>query len=300
MQKYIGIDIGGTKIAACLMTEAGEIITSHILATPQTYLELLQNCAWLAKEFMKIAQYGQLPVGVGIAGVLLPSEGKVLASNLPYLNNQNFADDLSLAIGQKVLLANDSNCAALAEAKGGAGVGYNTVLAFIMGTGVGAGLVVSGKLVSGPNDLTGEIGHLPLPFRDETDGPLHDCFCKQKGCIDKSISGPAFVRMYEAVSGQLAEPKQILDLAQRGDALAAQTLDRFYLTIAKALIVPLYAYDPDIIILCGGMSNLPDIANQLQIQILKYSLKPQTNVHLAVAKYGADAGMRGAAWLCQM
>src|SRR5262249_32531955 len=145
----------------------------------------------------------------------------------------------------------------------GAGAGHEIVFGIIMGTGVGGGLVVNKKIVSGPNGLTGEFGHIVVPFLDDADGPVVDCVCRQKGCIDKSISGLALARQYEAMTGKTANALYIGELADAKDPDALRVLDQFYTTVAKAMTAVIYAYDPDIIVVSGGLNKHPGMYEEV-------------------------------------
>jgi fructokinase len=235
-------------------------------------------------------------VGVGVAGRMARDEGCVSA-NLPFLKGQNLRHDLSQRLGRDIRLANDANCAALAEAVDGAGAGHDSVLFLVMGTGVGSGFVHRGKIIDGPNGLTGEIGHLPLPFREAADGPVVPCGCKQQGCIDKSASGPALARLYEAMTGQAADARRIAGLARRGDAGALRVLDRFYEVAAKAMVAALHSFDPDIIVVGGGLGSLPGLCDETPKRWGRYCYIDNPKTKLVPAVHGAAAGARGAAWL---
>ncbi|MDX2028088.1 MAG: ROK family protein, partial [Alphaproteobacteria bacterium] len=186
----IGIDIGGTKIAGAAFTKERREIAQIVTATPDSYSDLVTICRDIVFEFDRKTE--QKPsVGIGIPGPVSRYQGSVFATNIPCLQNKLLQPDLEKVLLRPVRLANDADCAALSEAIDGAGIGCATVFGLIMGTGIGGGFVAHGKIIEGVNGLTGEVGHLPLPFREDSDGPVVSCACGQKGCIDKSISGLA-------------------------------------------------------------------------------------------------------------
>ncbi len=297
MNIAIGIDLGGTKIAGAAFNAQGEQRAQAVHATPDAYEALVRTCVALVEK-MQSATRVVATVGIGIPGTVDRDTGLIrAAANVPCLVGRNLRGDLEAALNRKVRIANDADCAALSEAVDGAGEGYNNVFGLILGTGVGGGLVIDGRLVEGANGLAGEIGHLPLPFREDSDGAAVDCPCGQKGCIDKSASGPALSRLYERKTGQLADAERIADLARRGDAEAGRVLDVFITTLAKAMIPILHMFDPDVIAVSGGLANLPHIYDEVPKRWGRYALRPDIKTRFVPAKHGALSGLRGAAWL---
>ena len=239
----------------------------------------------------------QARVGVGIAGRIDRERGCVSSANLSFLTGKPLLHDLEAKLGRNIRLANDANCAALAEATDGAGASCTSVLGLIMGTGVGAGFVYQGKIMDGFNGVASEIGHLPLPHREEPDGPLAPCSCNQQGCIDKTISGGGLARLYEAMTGKAADAKQIAALSNGGDADALRVLDRFYDVVAKAMVVILHTFDPEIIVVSGGLNALPGLYDEVPKRWGRYCCVAQPKTKFVPARLGATAGLWGAAWL---
>jgi fructokinase len=233
----IGLDVGGTKIAGAVYTEDGAEYVRVVLPTPADYTSFLATCGTIISQLDE-ACGTKASVGIGLPGAIAAkTELLPTIANIACLSGQPLQTDLEAKLGRPVRLANDADCAALSEATDGAGAGYRTVFGLIMGTGVGGGLVIDGNLVQGANGLAGEVGHLPLPFREPADGPIVPCSCGQSGCIDKSASGPALLRLHLVLSGKaLTASPQIADLARQGDAEALATLDRFYTAVAKAMV----------------------------------------------------------------
>lgn len=294
----IGLDVGGTKIAGAAFAQNGEEVVRVVQPTPKDYQEFIGAIQSIIKKLEESVEPISA-VGIGIPGAIgakadpLPS-----IANIPCLSGQNLRSDLEARLGHRVRLANDADCAALSEAVDGAGRGYQTVFGLIMGTGVGGGFVVDGRLVQGANGLTGEFGHLPLPFREESDGPLVNCACGQVGCIDKSASGPALLRLHEQRTGKtLTASPQIAELARQGDAEALATLDSFYTTVAKAMLPVLHMFDPEIIVACGGLSSLPGLIEAVPNRWARYTMIRNIRTSFVQAKHGAMSGLRGAAWL---
>lgn len=297
MPHHIGIDIGGTKIAGGIITSEGSLLTEMIVPVPTAYDPFLKGCHEFVRLLSAVAGTSNCSVGVGVAGRVERDLGQVHAVNLPFLEGHTFRNDLCDLVGRKVRLANDADCIALAEAVDGAGAGYKSVLGLILGTGVGAGFVYKGQLLEGANGLAGEIGHLPLPLREEVDGPLELCGCKQKGCLDKSISGGALSRLYFMMTGKEADAKSIADLARRQDQEALRVLEQFYDVVAKAMVTIIHSFDPDVIVVSGGLCTLPGLYEEVPKRWCRYTMVPDIKTQFVPAKHGPTSGVRGAAWL---
>jgi fructokinase len=290
----IGLDIGGTKIAGAVFDAQGALLAQSAVPTPKDYQSLLDACGTMVGELDQAC--GQKPkIGIGVAGMIDRDKGSVFAPNIPCLEGHAFRSDCEKIFDRAVRLANDADCAALAEAMEGAGQGHRSVFCLIMGTGVGGGFVFDGKMLEGAHGLAGEIGHLPLPFREAEDGPIADCGCGQKGCIDKSISGPALARLYKAMTGKEAHAGQIVDWARQGDSEARRVLDQFYVTVAKATITVIHTFDPDIILVSGGLNALPGLYDKVPNSWGRYSLCKNLRTKFVPAKFGVMSGVRGAA-----
>jgi fructokinase len=297
MSFSIGLDIGGTKIAGALFDAKGVELAHKSAPTPDDYEALLALCVSFIDAFDK-KNGAKASIGVGTAGMIDRAKGSVVAPNIPCLAGKPFQKDLEKRAGRTARLANDADCAALAEATDGAGKGHRTVFGLILGTGVGGGLVIDGKIHQGPHGLAGEIGHLPLPFREAEDGPLEPCGCGQRGCIDKSISGPALARLYKHMTGKEIENSHHVVTSLRADTEdTKRVLDRYYTTVAKGLVTVIHAFDPDIIVVSGGLSSLPGLYDEVPKRWGKFALSKQLHTKLVPGEHGTMSGLRGAAML---
>src|SRR6267143_1548568 len=185
----IGVDIGGTKIEALALDPAGREVFRKRIPTPRgDYAATLAAVAGLVKEI------GDGTIGIGIPGALSRATGLVKNANSTWLIGRPLQQDLEKAIGREVRLGNDANCFALSEAVDGAGKGARVVFGAILGTGVGGGIVVDGRVLTGPNAIAGEWGHNPLPLPTDADLPLPPCYCGRFGCIETYLSGPGLAR----------------------------------------------------------------------------------------------------------
>ena len=282
---YIGLDIGGTKIAGAIFDGAGVELARQVKPTPCGYSDFVTSCVDLIHELDKSSKAS---VGIG---------APYGAANMPFILGKDVAADIGAALGRPVRLANDANCAALAEAIDGAGAGYNSVFGLILGTGVAGGLILNGKIVAGVNGLAGEIGHLPLPYYEPADGVPYPCGCGQKGCIEKLVSGGGLSRLYESMTKEKADAAQIATKAEQGDAKALHVLDRYYTVVAKAMVTIIHSFDPEIITVSGGVSALPGLYQEVPKRWGQYAIVKNPKTKFVPAKHGTMAGLRGAAWL---
>jgi len=299
MTHLIGLDIGGSKIAGGAFSPAGEKIAERIVPTPDDYAAFLAACRGVVFGLEHEAG-AACSVGIGIAGRVTP-QGELgdASPNMIFLQGTSLRQDLQVKLGREVRLANDANCMALAEAVDGAGAGYESVLGVTLGTGIGGGFVFRGRIVVGVNGLGAEIGHLPLPFREEADGPIVSCGCKQHGCVEKSISGGALSRLHAFMTGKEAEPSVIAARVRAREAEALRVLDRFYEVFAKAMVVLLHTFDPDVIVAAGGLSSLPGIYEEVPKRWGRYCFASHPLTRFVPALHGPLSGMRGAAFLCR-
>lgn len=297
MTFLVGLDIGGTKISAAAFTQSGHMDTVQTVMTPASYELFLSVCEKLVGDVSAPSSDSAFTVGVSCAGAVNQSEGTIASANIPYLNGKLFVRDLERRLSKTIRIANDMDCMVLAEAIDGAAQGYTCVHGITLSTGVGSGLVVRGQIVTGPNGLSGEIGHIPLPFRDKDDAPLFRCFCGMDDCIEKAVCGAGLTRLYKVISGKDAAPPAISHRALEGEADALRTLDRYFEMVAKAMVVSLHLVDPDIIVLSGGLSRLPQICDEVTKRWGKYCLNKTPKTKLCLAQHGDTACLRGAAFL---
>ncbi len=294
----IGVDLGGTKIEAVLMDGAGEIHRRQRLATPSgDYAAILDAIRELVHG-LEAGLEGALPVGIGMPGAISPATGRVKNSNSVCLNGQAFAEDIRRLLRRPVYLANDADCFALSEAREGAAAGAVSVFGAIIGTGTGAGIIVNGELLRGPNAIAGEWGHNPLPWPTGADAPAPACYCGRSGCIETYLSGPGFSRDYRQQVGQSLSPPAIVAAAGKGERHACDILDRYLQRLSRALASVINLLDPEVIVLGGGMSNIEAIYTRVPQLWEDYVFSDRVDTRLCRPVYGDSSGVRGAAWLC--
>ena len=292
----IGIDLGGTKIEGIALDNDGTERARRRIATPREYAGTIEAIAELV-ESIDTASGETGTVGVGIPGVVTPSTGLVKNANSVWLNGQPLRRDLEARLTRAVRVANDADCFVLSEATDGAAVGAATVFGVILGTGVGGGIVVNGQCVQGPNLIAGEWGHnsLPWPRPDELDGPT--CYCGKFGCIESWLSGPGFEREYAARTGVTRSARDIVSDAELGDDGARAAVARYHDRLARALASIVNVLDPWVIVLGGGMSNTPRLAESVAQYLPQWVFSDQLETRVVRHQHGDSSGVRGAAWL---
>src|SRR5215471_11409048 len=210
MALRIGIDLGGTKIEALALDDAGREVLRKRTATPQgDYAATVSAVVALVAD-LESSLKTKGTVGIGIPGAMSRVTGLIKNANSTCLIGHPLKQDLERALGREVRLENDANCFALSEAVDGAGKGASVVFGVILGTGVGGGIVVNGKLLIGPNAIAGEWGHNSLPLPRSEDLPLPACYCGRKGCLEAYLSGPALARDHKQATGEDLSPEQIV------------------------------------------------------------------------------------------
>jgi fructokinase len=268
----IGIDLGGTKIEAIALDARGAEVFRKRVPTPRgDYDATLAAIAGLVREA------GEGMVGVGIPGALSRATGLVKNANSTWLIGRPLKQDLERVLGREVRIANDANCFALSEAVDGAGRGAQVVFGVILGTGVGGGIVVEGKVLTGPNGIAGEWGHNPLPLPQEADLPLRECYCGRRGCVETYLCGPA--------------------LERDGGAGCEAAMARYEERLARSLAGVINVLDPDVIVLGGGVSNIRRLYANVPNLWGRYVFSDRVDTRLAPPVHGDASGVRGAAWL---
>ena len=288
----IGVDLGGTKIEAIALADGGREVFRKRVATPRgEYEGTVEAIAALVK------QAGKGSVGIGIPGAISAATGLVKNANSNWLIGRPFGADLEHAIGRPVRIENDANCFALSEAVDGAGKDAEVVFGVILGTGVGAGVVVRGQVLDGPNGIAGEWGHNPLPWPRDEERPGAPCFCGRRGCIETFLSGPGLARDHREVNGADVGPEAILASALAGDAACEATLARYEERLARALAHVINLLDPDVIVFGGGLSNIERLYTNIPQKWGAWVFSDRVDTRLARNVHGDSSGVRGAAWL---
>lgn len=292
-----GIDLGGTKIEGIALDERGVVSARKRIATPSgDYRATLDAIAGLVAELERGAGE-RATLGIGTPGALSRANGLLKNSNSVCLNGRPLDKDLSALLGRPLRIANDADCFALSEAVDGAAAGAAVVFGVILGTGVGGGVVVHGRLLQGPNGIAGEWGHNPLPWPRDDERPGPACYCGKYGCIETWLSGPGLARDFAAVSGRSLSAEQIAQFAAEGDAACAAALARYEDRLARALASVINILDPEVIVLGGGLSKLKGLYQNVPALWGGYVFSDRVDTRLVPAQHGDASGVRGAAWL---
>lgn len=266
------------------------------VATPQgdydaTIRAVAQLVAWADAE---LGDAGT--VGVGTPGSQSPATGLMRGCNSVVLNGRPLKADLQRAIGRSIAMANDADCFTLSEATDGAGAGQDVVFGVILGTGVGGGIAVHGRVVAGASGIAGEWGHTPLPWPTDAERPGPACWCGRSGCIETWVSGPALAADHAREGGH-GTAAEIVDAASAGDRLAEATLDRWLDRLARSLAVVIDILDPQVVVLGGGLSNVARTYAELPARLAPHVFSDTLRTRILPPDHGDASGVRGAAWL---
>lgn len=300
----IGIDLGGSKIEGVALDEEGMELVRQRVPTPagdyQGTLVAIKTLIEQIRAEIKLDSMLEATVGICTPGALSYTDspdGLLKNSNSVCMNGEPVRRDLEVLLGHPVRIANDANCFALSEATDGAARNAAIVFGVIIGTGVGAGIVVNRQALNGANGIAGEWGHNPMPWpgADELPGP--GCYCGKHGCIETFLSGPGMAYDHELNTGQALSSRQIVDLAGQGDDGAEQTLQRYEQRMARGLAHVINILDPDVIVLGGGMGNIQRLYHNVPALWGEYVFSDVVSTKLLPPKHGDSSGVRGAAWL---
>lgn len=306
IESRLGVDLGGTKIEAIVLSARGDILLRERVDTPKDDYDAIVNAtARLIGEVTSRAGLNErLPVGIGTPGAVSHKTGLMKNCNSTCLNGRPLREDLEQLLGRQVRIANDADCFALSEARDGAGKDARSVFGVILGTGVGGGICYGGELLRGANAICGEWGHTTLPlnaFASDAASPLpfgsRHCYCNRHDCVETWLSGPGFERSYHQLAGKSLGARHIEKLAVAGDEIALSLFDHYCNLLALALSAVVNILDPDTIVLGGGMSNMPRLATEVQRYLPRYVFSDQVNTRILTASHGDSSGVRGAAWL---
>ena len=293
----LGIDLGGTKIEIIALDDQGVELLRRRVPTPQgdyaATLHAIKNLVHAAEA--ELGQRGS--VGIGTPGSISKATGLLKNSNSVHLNGKPVLQDLVTLLQREVKISNDANCFALSEATDGAGAGASVVFGVILGTGVGAGIVVNGKVLTGPNGIAGEWGHNPLPWPAADELPGLDCYCGLQGCIETFLSGPGMAKQHQKQTGVALSTKDIVARAEAGDQACVLSMQIYENRLARGLAHVINILDPDVIVLGGGMSNIGRLYVNVPQLWTRWVFSDRVATRLVKNKFGDSSGVRGAAWL---
>lgn len=291
-----GIDLGGTKIEIVALDNQNHICLRERVLTPKgSYSHTLDAIVSLVLQAeSKLGQIGS--VGIGIPGAVSAKTGRVKNANSTWLIGQDLQGDLQNQLKREVRIANDANCFTLSEASQGSAQHAQSVFGVIIGTGCGGGLVVNGQILVGANAIAGEWGHNPLPWRSDQDLPI-DCYCGQQDCIETFLSGSGLAQRYVLEMGEECSAQQVVNLMRQGYPPAVQMMARYYNWLAKGLASVINVFDPEVIVLGGGLSQVDELYTEVPKRWSKWVFSDQVVTELKPPMHGDSSGVIGAAWL---
>jgi fructokinase len=293
----IGVDFGGSKIEAAALDDSGAFVARVRLPNPRAYDAALEVTRQLVEEAERQAGAKVERVGFGVPGSISPRTGRSRNANSVWLNDRPLPQDLERVLGRAVRLRNDADCLIISEATDGAAAGASAAFGVIVGTGCGGGLWVGGADWGGHNGFSGEWGHTPLPWQTAQEHGARQCWCGRSNCLETWVSGSGFVEDYRLATGLTLEGGQIVLAAQAGEDAAAQALDRYIDRLGRGLAVICDLFDPQVIVLGGGMSNVEALYERLPGAIAGRVFSDSFETPIRRAAHGDSSGVRGAAWL---
>ncbi|KQW29572.1 N-acetylglucosamine kinase [Rhizobium sp. Root274] len=298
----ICFDIGGTAIKGAVAYSADDICPFPRQPTPLHDFDAF--VATLAAVITEAeTEAGKRPdcVALSIAGVIDPDTAKAVVANIPCVHGRLLQADLEQALGLPVVIANDADCFVLAEAGIGAARGHRVVFGIILGTGVGGGLVIDGKLINSAGGFAGEWGHGPVQANEAGTPPVRvprfQCGCGQVGCIDAVCSARGLEKLHRELHGETRTSEEILADWQNGDATAIRTLDVYIDILADALSLVVNVTGTTILPVGGGLSNVPALISAIDVALRRRILRKFAHPIVVPATCRVEPGLIGAAIL---
>lgn len=300
-KQYIyGIDIGGSKIELAVFDASLNQLESWRIATPQSsYQDFLNALVDMISSADNKYQC-QGAVGIGMPGIINAKQ-EVLSANVPHATGKNAARDLATLINRPVAIENDCRCFALSEAQSPVGLQNTRVFGAIIGTGTGGGLCIDGELYKSAQGIAGEYGHYPLSavLQQKYQLPILKCGCGLTGCIENYIAGPGLARIYHHFSGEKLSTYEIVEGLRKGDVLCQQSFACYLDLLGSTFAAIVMAYDPEVIVVGGGMSLVDELMGNLDAAIVPYVFADIRVPKIVLAEFGDASGARGAAILAK-
>lgn len=293
-----GLDIGGTKMELAIFDDQLNLETSWRVPTPkQDYQEFLGAIKAMVDEAdRKTGQQGS--VGIGLPG-FVDSRGCGVVANIACINGKPLAEDVSQQLSRPVGFANDAKAFVLSEANGGGADGAKHALGVVLGTGVAGGLCINGELYQGKQNIAGEFGHIPLSvtLQQRYNLPMRQCGCGEQGCMEQYLAGPGLLWMVSHFGGDYASVPELMEGVRAKEAKAVEIFGAYIDCLGSFIARLTLVFDPDVIVLGGGLSNVPEIYQQLPTAIPDYLFAGVLPPPVVAPKFGDSSGVRGAALL---
>lgn len=293
------LDIGGSAIKSGLARGAGDIVPLARLPTPthdfDAFVAAIQQVLALSP-----APLGSM-VAISITGVIDPATGIIKVANIPCADGRKLSDELSHRLDRPVVVGNDADLFALAEAVAGVGRGHRIVFGAILGTGVGGSLVIDGRLVSGAGGYAGEWGHAPVAATRVGSPPIeiprYACGCGQTGCVDTVGAARGLERLHKHLSGEDRNSVEIVDGWQTGDAAAVRTMDIFFEIVAAPLALVVNVVGAHLVPMGGGLAKSAALVERLDHEVRGRILRKTQSPLVVQGTLGVEPGLIGAAIL---
>lgn len=299
----IGVDLGGTKIEGILLSPSGEIAEKIRVDTPaEEYTDTVEALCEVIEQLQQRSPSKKCSVGIGTPGALSPANegGLELMKNCNSLclNGEALKLDIEKRLGYATRLENDANCFVLSEACYGAAMSARTVFGVIIGTGTGGGIVIDKQLHTGPNRIAGEWGHNCIPSSvSELIEENRQCYCGRINCNETVLSGRGLKQSHLERSGIELEAREIAGLAANGDVAASVSIQTYCKQLARCLSTVVNLLDPDMIVLGGGLSNIPELYAQTPLHMAEHVFTDKMLTIVSAPKFGDASGAIGAACL---
>ncbi|HYH03892.1 MAG TPA: ROK family protein [Bacillota bacterium] len=289
----LGIDLGGTKIKIIVLDGTNKVVYRERIPTEAAkgYEAILERIALLYRQTADRIDQAPHTLGMGIPGTISAKTGLVKNANMVCLNGKPLCEDLGALIKRPLAVQNDANCFTLAEALLGAAVGYQVVFGVIMGTGCGGGITFNGKVHSGIQGIAGEWGHMQI----DPLGP--QCYCGKRGCVETYISGGGLQQLYQERFGQSLTAQEIIAGYRSGKPDCSLIFQEFLGHFGTALANVIDVLDPDIVVLGGGLSNIPELYTLGRAEVDKQIFSDGLETPIVPNQLGDSAGVFGAAMI---
>jgi len=287
----IGIDLGGTKIESILLDQKLNVVERTRIPTNQEkgYNSIIESIVKIVTDLKKKTNE-KTTIGLSTPGAISKKTGLIKNSNTQCLIGKSLANDLEQALKQNIRMENDANCFTLAESKLGAAKNYNMVFGVIMGTGIGGGIVVNGKLLKGRTNIAGEWGHHTLKIGG------NKCYCGKNGCVETYISGPALEKRWKELTGKTESLSSIVQnlTSDTAKQWKIEFLENFGTSLANVIDI----LDPDVIVLGGGVSNISFLYDEGKNSVYEKVFSDLIDTPILKNQLGDSAGVFGASLLC--
>ncbi|SER45374.1 N-acetylglucosamine kinase [Faunimonas pinastri] len=295
------VDIGGSFMDFGLVDAANAVRRTGKVPTP--IASWPDFVAALALQIEGSGIDDGAPIALSVAGPVDPDTGVLISANIPCANGRSLGPDLSAALGRPVAVANDADCFALAEANAGAGMGHRVVFGVILGTGVGGGLIVDGRLVPGAGGVSGEWGHGPITGGGVPESfppvPRFACGCGQSGCVDTVGGARGLERLHRHLHAETIDSRTILTRWHHGDRQAARTLELWLSLVADPLALVVNVTGASSLPAGGGLASDAELVAVLDTEVRRRIMRPSSEPLLVQARHPDQAALIGAAVLAR-